>query len=398
MDSLDVWASIASFLPASDRDTLKRVSKVCRVAANVADEQYNTLFSPSVFCSNTIVQASRLQRVNVVPHNNDDSRTLSHPQFAATLSHLTMGTPRKSLHLDISFDLFDHNAELAAALLGRPWTSIQAHDDCLGLYAGSIMSLDVSMPVASFMTTHLVGTQRLTLFDRKIEQTDGALEKCFLMPELASLSLFSVITDAMMASFRGPPNMNLRELRLSHVGGCDWTFFRNVQRACPNIESFALNHSGLTANEAENIDFRLWPKLKRLDLEGNYVLQWPFNHDLPLTALLLLHTSVDSSARISEMALLPMLCSTIEELSLDIASMNNLDVPQFLGSLPNLKRLTIGFRSYLTCSDDVATQYFSYFRRLSVLRVYWPYTCKKFWQAWASKAAAVCNETLVVTI
>jgi hypothetical protein len=121
---------------------------------------------------------------------------------------------------------------------------------------------DINLPslfVRNHMTNHV---------DRDLL----VLEK-ILKQSIQTLVLHGYLHDALMErSGCFCPNEKITKLELTNQGICTWDFVRMFQRLFPNLEYLVITQSNLQNKDLLKFDWNLWPRLKGINLERNYML------------------------------------------------------------------------------------------------------------------------------
>lgn len=125
------------------------------------------------------------------------------------------------------------------------------------------------------------GLKKLIILDmmKNDEISVVCTKKAFDVEGLEALQLWGLLTDDAMIDLK--TNWTIRVLDLHYQGVCNWHNAQDLQRACPNLESFSIVSSNLLKSHLDLFCWPLWPSLRSLNLEHNYTLQsntciqWP---------------------------------------------------------------------------------------------------------------------------
>jgi hypothetical protein len=73
--------------------------------------------------------------------------------------------------------------------------------------------------------------------------------------------------------------ISLKKLFLHHQSACTWKNTQKLQIQSPNVEEFGISASSLLDSDLELFNWTLWPNLKTLIFDQNYILwkysKWP---------------------------------------------------------------------------------------------------------------------------
>jgi hypothetical protein len=272
----DVQLEIISFCDAQDLDVLCEVSQEVAKLVSKGPVHVRGLSNSTIFCYATYCNYGPvfMPFVKTIDLTDFQGLTASAAELKEALDALRFETLRGPKHLILNSSWAFTLGFVQDFMARNPWASITTID-AKALFEVPMEVDSLEIHTKAFARSNVKPRKRLVLVDFATDEElfhSVALEKA-LQSSIEHFECIGVLHDALFPLFRLHKNRKIKCLILHAQSLLEWTHMEALQHGLPNLESFGIIRSNYLWNDFLTIDWSLWPNVRHLFLQENFMLQ-----------------------------------------------------------------------------------------------------------------------------